>query len=163
MALKTTFVKYHKYYDLSRSFCNYEKIADLDKIRNIFNNGLHDMREKEKEIVGLKEDKSNLQFELEISEKELGKLKNKFKNYILIYGYNEECYDYYAAEDVLQPENVDELTSIGNDLNVSGVYFRKYSIGRVNLSKVKKCYPNVPVEEKEIEELEFMGYMKRNK
>lgn len=119
--------------------------------------------EKECEIVGLKEDKSNLQSKLEISEKELETLKNKFRNYILVYGYNEECYDYYAAEDVLQPDNVDELTSVGNDFNVSGVYFRKYSIGRVNLSKVKKCYPNVPVEEKEIEELELMGYMKRNK
>ncbi len=35
---------------LSRSFCNYEKIDDIEQIRKIFNNGLQDMRQKEKEI-----------------------------------------------------------------------------------------------------------------
>ncbi len=35
---------------LSRSFCNYEKIADLDAVKQIFTQGLQDMREKEKEI-----------------------------------------------------------------------------------------------------------------
>ena len=35
---------------LSRSFCNYEKIDDLEKIKEIFDNGLRDMREFENGI-----------------------------------------------------------------------------------------------------------------
>ncbi len=35
---------------LSRSFCNYEKINNLDEVKQIFDQGLQAMREKEKEI-----------------------------------------------------------------------------------------------------------------
>lgn len=35
---------------LSRSFCNYEKINNLDEVKQIFDQGLKTMREKEKEI-----------------------------------------------------------------------------------------------------------------
>ena len=35
---------------LSRSFCNYEKITHRDEVKRIFDQGLRDMREKEKEI-----------------------------------------------------------------------------------------------------------------
>ena len=35
---------------LSRSFCNYEKIADLDEVKKVFDQGLKALREKEKEI-----------------------------------------------------------------------------------------------------------------
>ena len=35
---------------LSRSFCNYEKVGDINEVKTIFDNGLREMREKEAEI-----------------------------------------------------------------------------------------------------------------
>lgn len=37
---------------LSRSFCNYEKMADLREVKELFDQGLKEMRNKEREIEG---------------------------------------------------------------------------------------------------------------
>lgn len=126
------------------------KIEECDKTIDENNN----------EINRLKDENAMLRTKLELFEKELESIKNMNKDHIVVYGYHEEYYDCSLADDVIQPETLEELLSIGDKYKVACIYFRAASLGRITRTSVEKRYPDIPIEAKCLEELKLMGYLK---
>ena len=162
--------------DLDKSIAANENLRKIKKDKDRENDSLKEKatsleaekRKYEEQINGLNEENARLKVRVAELESNLQSalvdienINKQNKMYIVVYGYKEACYECFASDDVIQPETTDELLKVGEKHKISAVYYRDYSLNRMQLANLRKIYGDILIESKDYKELVSMGYLHR--